>query len=310
MFDPSQARAEEPRGLIFNLQKFSLHDGPGIRTTVFFKGCPLSCRWCHNLESQGPGREPLVTIERCSGCGSCVAACPEQAIRLVQGKAATERTLCRSCGSCAVYCPENGREICGREMRVAEVLAEVVQDRVFYDRSGGGVTFSGGEAMAQVEFLAAALTACKGEGLHTVVDTSGWVPWNNFEKILGLTDLFLFDLKLMDDAAHRRFTGVSNRLILENLRRLSAATEAIFIRFPVIPTINDGAENVRALIALLRELRFRQINLLPYHELGRGKAARLGRSYALPGIRPPSPEQLATLRAELAAAGFPTVIGG
>jgi hypothetical protein len=132
----------------------------------------------------------------------------------------------------------------------------------------------------------------------------------SFEKILGLTDLFLFDLKLMDDAAHQRFTGVSNQLILENLRRLSAATDAIFIRFPVVPTINDGVENIRALIALLRELRFRQINLLPYHELGRSKAARLGRSYPLPGIRPPSPEQLETLRAELAAAGFPTVIGG
>jgi len=304
------AGTAEPRGLVFNLQKFSLHDGPGIRTTVFFKGCPLSCRWCHNLESQGTGREPLVALERCSGCGSCVVNCPEQAIRLVEGQAATDLTLCRRCGHCAVYCPQNGREICGREMTVAEVVAEVMQDRVFYDRSGGGVTFSGGEAMAQIEFLAAALAACKAEGLHTAVDTSGWVPWASFARILGLTDLFLFDLKLLDDAAHRRFTGVSNQPILDNLRRLSGATDAIFIRFPVIPTITDGPGNMRALIALLRELRFRQVNLLPYHELGRGKAARLGRGEPLTGITPPGPERLEALRAELAAAGFLTVIGG
>jgi len=195
-------------------------------------------------------------------------------------------------------------------MSVAEVLAEVVQDRVFYDRSGGGVTFSGGEAMAQIEFLTAALAACKAEGLHTAVDTSGWVPWASFARILGLTDLFLFDLKLLDDAAHRRFTGVSNQPILDNLRRLSGATEAIFIRFPVIPPITDGPGNLRALIALLRELRFRQVNLLPYHELGRGKAARLGRGEPLTGIKPPGPERLEALRAELAAAGFLTVIGG
>jgi pyruvate formate lyase activating enzyme len=297
-------------GLIFNIQKFSLHDGPGIRTTVFFKGCPLDCWWCNNVESQGFGREPMFRADLCGGCGSCVAACLQQAIRVVGGLAVTDPATCLSCGRCSVFCPANGRSICGSEMSVAEVVAEVVKDRVFYDQSGGGVTFSGGEALVQIDFLVEALTACKAKGLHTAVDTSGAVPWEYFERILPLTDLFLYDLKLMDDAAHRWYTGVSNRLILENLERLSAATEGLWIRLPVVPTVNDDSANIRRTIAFLQTIRFRQLNLLPYHDLGRGKAAQLGRPYRLEGVKAPDAGAMESLQREFAAAGFKTVIGG
>ncbi len=298
------------RGLIFNIQKFSLHDGPGIRTTVFCKGCPLDCWWCHNIESQGSGKEPMLRLDRCDGCGSCVVSCPEEAIRVVEGQAVTDLSVCVRCGECSVFCPQNGRNICGREMTVAEVVSEVLKDQVFYDQSGGGVTFSGGEAMAQIDFLAAALAACKAEGLHTAVDTSGIVPWASFERILDLTDLFLYDLKIMDEAAHRTYTGASNRLILENLERLSRATEAIDIRFPVIPTVNDGPENIRKTIDFLKAIRFRQVNLLPYHDLGRGKAVQLGRACRMEGVAAPAADTMAKLRAQFAAAGMQAVIGG
>lgn len=297
-------------GLIFNIQKFSLHDGPGIRTTVFLKGCPLDCWWCHNVESQRAGKEPMLRLDRCSGCGSCVVRCPQGAIALVEGKAATDLGSCVRCGECLVYCPQNGRNICGQEMSVEAVLAEVLKDQVFYQRSGGGVTFSGGEAMAQLDFLAAALRACKAAGLQTAVDTSGAVPWASFERVQPLTDLFLYDLKLLDDAAHRTYTGVSNRGLLENLRKLSAATDAIWIRFPVIPSINDDAENIARSIEFLKTIRFRQLNLLPYHELGKGKAAQLGRAYRMEGVTPPSAERMEELRAQFAAAGFTVVTGG
>ena len=297
-------------GLIFNSQKFSLHDGPGIRTTVFFKGCPLDCWWCHNIESQGSGREPMFRSDLCGGCGACVAACPQRAIRLGAGVAVTDPAACLSCGRCAVFCPANGRSICGREMSVEEVVAEVLKDRVFYEQSGGGVTFSGGEPLVQIDFLAEVLAACRAQGLHTAVDTSGAVPWTHFERILPTTDLFLYDLKLMDDAAHRWYTGVSNRQILENLVRLSAATDRLWVRMPVIPAVNDDEGNVRRTIAFLQTIRFRRIHLLPYHELGRRKAAQLGRTYRLKGARAPDNERMEALRREFAAAGFETGVGG
>jgi len=298
------------RGLIFNIQKFSIHDGPGIRTTVFFKGCPLDCWWCHNIESQGFGREPMSRPDLCDGCGACVAVCPQQAIRLVGARALTDPAACLGCGHCVVFCPANGRSVCGSEMSVEEVVDEVVRDRVFYEQSGGGVTFSGGEPLAQIDFLAEGLGACRAQGLHTVVDTSGAAPWAHFERILSTTDLFLYDLKLMDDAAHRWYTGSSNRQILDNLERLSAATDNLWIRLPVIPTINDDEANMRRTLAFLQTIRFRQLNLLPYHELGRGKAVQLGRTYRLEGVKAPDDEAMESLRRKFEAAGFETVIGG
>ena len=296
-------------GLIFNIQKFSLHDGPGIRTTVFLKGCPLDCWWCHNIESQRAEREPMLRGDLCTGCGACVERCPEQAIRLEGGRAETDLERCRRCGSCEVVCPPNGRAMCGTEMSVAEVLTEVCKDQVFYAQSGGGVTFSGGEPLAQVDFLAAALAACRAAGLHTAVDTSGYAPWEHLARILPVTDLFLYDLKCIDEATHRTFTGVSNRPILENLTRLAGATERIDIRIPVIPSVNEDAGQVARLIDFLHTIHFRQIHLIAYHELGRGKAAQLGRAYRMAEVLPPTPERLALLQERFAAAGFHVVTG-
>lgn len=195
-------------------------------------------------------------------------------------------------------------------MSVAEVVKEVLKDAVFYERSGGGVTFSGDEALAQIGFLHEVLAACKKHGLHTAVDTSGCVPWSHFEKIAPLTDLFLYDLKLMDDALHRRYTGLSNQTILKNLQQLSRMDAEIWIRFPVIPGVTDQSDNLRLAIDFLQEIRFRQIHLLPFHELGRGKAAQLDKAWQMPGVRPPSQETLETIRTAFIAAGFTVVTGG
>jgi pyruvate formate lyase activating enzyme len=297
-------------GIIFNLQKFSVHDGPGIRTTVFLKGCPLRCRWCHNAESQAAGPEPMVRGDLCTGCGACVASCPEQAIRLVGERPETDLAACTRCGRCLLFCPRNCRAICGERRTVTEVVQEVLKDRVFYQQSGGGVTFSGGEPLEQVDFLAESLAACKIEKLHTAVDTSGFAPWDAFERVLAVTDLFLFDLKVMNPATHQAYTGVSNRMILENLVRLSAETDRIFIRIPVVPTVNDDADNIRQTIDFLNSIRFQRLHLLPYHRLGGGKAGQLGRDSRWAEVAPPTVEQMEAVRDQFAGAGLEPVIGG
>lgn len=300
----------ESDGLIFNIQKFSVHDGPGIRTTVFFKGCPLNCWWCHNIESQSFEKDPMLRRDLCDGCGACVASCPQGAIGIEKGRALTDPGACVRCGQCVVYCPQNGRSICGRSMSAGEILREVAKDKVFYEQSGGGVTFSGGEPLAQIDLLVELLQGCREQGFHAVVDTSGYAPWSHLERIIGLTDLFLYDVKLMDDEAHARFTGVSNETILENLRRLALETDRIFIRFPVIPGINDDEANLAATVAYLKTIRFQQINLLAYHGMGRGKASQLGLSYKMEGTAPPSPQRMEQIRTLFESAGFKAVIGG
>ncbi len=298
------------KGLIFNIQKFCVHDGPGIRTTVFLKGCPLDCWWCHNVESISFGKEPMVRADLCGACGACVTACSEGAVALADGRAVTDLARCVRCGDCVVDCPQSGRAICGREMSVAEVVAEIAKDKVFYEQSGGGATFSGGEAMAQIDFLHEALRGCREQGIHTAVDTSGQVRWESFARILPDTGLFLYDLKIMDEERHRRFTGVSNRLILENLARLAQETEQIRIRFPVIPTVTDDEENIARMIAFLHGIRFQQIDLLPFHPLGKGKAAQLGRDNRMEGIAAPSDDRMEQVRQQFAEAGFAVQVGG
>lgn len=297
-------------GLIFNIQKFSVHDGPGIRTTVFFKGCPLKCWWCHNVESQSFGKDPMLRHDLCTGCGACVENCPQWAIGLEGGKAVTDMQACVRCGQCVVYCPQTGRSICGKSMSAEEILREVAKDKVFYEQSGGGVTLSGGEPLAQIDLLVALLQGCREQGFHATVDTSGYAPWDHFERIVGLTDLFLYDVKLMDEQAHRRFTGVSNRLILDNLRNLAAQTGEILIRFPVIPGINDDEANLAATRDFLETIRFRTIHLLPYHGMGRGKASQLGLAYRMEGTEAPSPERMEQIRRFFEDAGMAAVIGG
>jgi pyruvate formate lyase activating enzyme len=304
-------RAEMAQGLVFDIKKFSTHDGPGIRTTVFFKGCPLNCPWCHNPESQSPQRELVVRPNRCIHCGACLSACTHGAVIQEGDEYGIAAEHCQLCGACVEVCYAEAREIVGQVMTAAEVMAKVERDIAFYDQSGGGVTFSGGEPLAQPEFLGTLLRASKQAGIHTAVDTCGHAPWPVLDAIRGDVDLFLYDLKLMDDQEHRRLTGVSNQLILENLRALSEGRHAIILRLPVIPGITDSPENVRQLAAFAASLPHLQgIDLLPYHTTALDKYARMKRTYSLQGLRPPAAEALAEITRALQRPGVPVRIGG
>ena len=281
-------------GMVFDVRRYSIHDGPGIRTAVFFKGCPLSCQWCHNPESRPARPELLLRPGRCIACGACVAACQPDAIRFtppgdgVEGGTTTDRERCIDCGKCTLVCPAEAREMVGRPMSVGEVMAAIERDRAFYEGSGGGATFTGGEPLAQPAFLLALLRACRERGLHTVVDTSGFASWTILDEIRPFVDLFLYDLKLMDDARHREFTGVPNGPILTNLRRLAGAGHALLVRIPVIPGVNDDEENLRQAGIFLAGLpQAPPVELLAYHNIAEAKYAGLGQEYGLSGVRPP-----------------------
>lgn len=254
-----------PKAMIFDIQRNSFVDGPGIRTTVFFKGCNLRCKWCHNPESQSFDKQMMFYKDKCTGCGKCREVCPNHLKK------------CDFCGKCELYCPAEARKICGREYTSDEVLAEVIKDKAFYDNSGGGVTFSGGECMLQLDFLREILEKCKSEGIHTAVDTAGNVPWKSFEKILPFTDLFLYDIKAFGAELHRKGTGVSNELILENLKNLSGRAD-IIVRIPVIGGYNDNDEEIRQIADFLKQIKIIKAELLPYHAMGEHKYTALGRN--------------------------------
>lgn len=258
-------------------------DGPGIRTTVFFKGCNLHCAWCHNPESQSATPQMLVYPNRCTGCGTCRRKCPH----------ALE--TCDLCGTCVLYCPHDAREICGREYTVSEVMEAIRKDKAYYENSGGGVTCSGGECMLQIDFLEEMLKACKKEGIHTAVDTAGHVPFPYFERILPCTDLFLYDIKCYDGEMHRKYTGVSNALILSNLKRLLEMGKAVWIRIPIIPTVNDNEAEMRKIKDFLLSCgKPERIELLPYHAMGEQKYAAIGREVQAFSV--PGEEKIAQLR--------------
>lgn len=295
---------------IFNIQKFSVNDGPGIRTTVFFKGCPLACAWCHNPESIHPKPELLYYSSKCIGCGRCITACKQSAVSADGHKISINRSKCIRCGACTEACPTDALQMAGKEVSIDEILREIDKDAVFYQQSGGGVTFSGGEPMAQIDALETLLKASKARGLHTAVDTSGYAPWSEFERILKWTDLFLFDVKHLDEASHQSFTGVSNKVILENLRQLSRHKANLGLRLPVIPGVNDSDAHIDRIGALLSSLNIQTVYLLPYHGIAKGKYERLGQVYALDGMKSPSHSEMERLKKRLDNFGLNVRIGG
>ncbi len=298
-------------GIVFDIKRFSIHDGPGIRTTVFFKGCPLNCAWCHNPESKTAERERMFWEGRCLRCGACEAVCEREAITFNGGHPITDEERCTLCGSCVGVCYAEARQIVGREMTVSQVMAEIERDVAFYDESGGGVTFSGGEPLMQPEFLRELLRACREQEIHTAVDTCGFAPWEVFESLRNDVNLYLYDIKLLDDARHRQFTGVSNTLILSNLRALAARGHHLIVRVPVIPGINDDHKSLSQIGALASGLaNLDRVDILPYHHTAASKYERLGRSYDLSRLQPPTEERMAEIAKILGAFGLQINIGG
>jgi len=299
------------KGTVFDIKKFSIHDGPGIRTTVFFKGCPLSCWWCHNPESQALEPELVFRESRCIRCGACEAVCAQGAISWDGDVVSTDGEHCTLCGDCVEVCYAEAREIAGQEMTVAQVMTEIERDVPFYDESGGGVTFSGGEPLFQLDFLRALLRACKEKEIHTALDTCGFAPWETLDDIREYVDLFLYDLKLIDDAKHRKFTGVSNELILRNLQMLSERGHDIFLRVPIVPGINDDDGNIRQTGTFAAALpHLNRVDILPYHHAAVEKYKRLNKVYGLPEIRPSSEEKIVEIAQILEGFGLQVKKGG
>lgn len=272
--------AKKPKGIVFNLQRYSIHDGPGIRTTVFLKGCRLRCFWCQNPESQKKKPEIFLNKSRCTLCNRCVAACLSGASRLLDSVSVIiDRSKCIGCGKCVEACPNGARTLMGRYLTVDEVMHEVLRDRRFYENSGGGVTLSGGEPADQPQYALALLRACKDIGLHTVIDTCGYVSWSTMEKLLKYVDLVLFDIKHMDSRKHREATGKLNDMILENARRV-ARCKPMKVRVPVVPGFNNSAEEIRTIARFVKEeLGSVEMDLLPYNKLGESKYEFLGRVF-------------------------------
>ncbi len=298
-------------GVIFDVKRYAIHDGPGIRTTVFLKGCPLRCRWCHNPESWDAAPQPAFRAGRCVGCGRCIEACPNGAISRLDERVVTDPDACTACGDCVDVCQADAREILGRQATVSELIKQIERDLIFFDTSGGGVTVSGGEPLAQPEFLGDLLGACKAREIHTALDTTCHAPWDVLESIAGAVDLFLCDLKLMDPAAHEQFTGVSNQLILDNLARLARLDRQIVVRIPVIPGVNDSDDNLDASGAFIRSLdRPVEVDILPYNRAVLGKLGRLTVDCDILDLAPPGPRRLEEIRERLMSFGIAARIGG
>lgn len=301
------------KGLVFNIQRYSVHDGPGIRTLVFLKGCPLRCLWCSNPESQNPERELNYDVSKCISCFTCISVCPENAIKKdLPGEKGiiVDRQKCNACGKCVTTCPSGALTFYGNLASVEEVVVEVEKDMPFYRRSGGGVTLSGGEAFFQTEFARDILAKCRDIGIHTAVETAGTVSWDKIKEVLEYTDMVLYDIKVMDPTKHIEYTGTSNELILENAVKTAKMGIQTVIRTPIVPGFTDDIKNIRQIAEFVAGLgKVGEIHLLPYHAFGVPKYERLGRKYLLSDVLPPDKDKMESIKNEIEKYGLKVVIG-
>jgi len=306
-----------PHGVVFNIQRYSIHDGPGIRTLVFLKGCPLRCLWCDNPESQCKTPEVVYSEHNCINCGTCIDVCTRGSLSATapdpsgKWRLVIDRSRCNDCGDCVANCPSTALRMTGRVLSVGEVMAEVEKDRAFYRSSGGGVTLSGGEPTAQAEFATALLKQCQERGIHTAIETCGYASWAEMSEMLQYVDLVLYDLKHMNPATHRELTGVSNQTILRNAKKIAVEGIPMAVRFPIVPGYTDGEENIEATARFVAQLRgVSEIHLVPYHNLGEIKYKGLGREYPLVGTHSPDESDLEKHMKTVRSHGLTVQVGG
>ncbi len=301
-----------PDSLIFDIKRYAINDGPGIRVVIFFKGCNLHCAWCHNPESISASIEKMYAPVKCIKCGSCVEACPENAITLTPDGIITDPDLCKLCGKCAEVCPTKAIEMSGKVMTVAEIMDIIEKDRIFFDQSGGGVTFSGGEPLVHSKMLIELLDECRKRKIHTAIDTAGHASAETILEVAKRTDLFLYDFKMMDANLHRKWTNMGNDKILRNLKTLAEKGSQIIIRIPLVGGINDTDENIEETAKFISGLTgdIKTVHLLPYHNIAQNKYMKLGKTYEFENLREPDKETIAKAIAKFREFGITASIGG
>jgi pyruvate formate lyase activating enzyme len=303
---------EMKQPLIFDIKRYSINDGPGIRVTIFFKGCPLSCKWCHNPESISPKVEKLYTASKCIGATECIKVCAQNALTLTKEGVVTDSQRCNLCGDCADVCPTKAIEMSGRFETIEGILRIINKERILFDRSGGGVTFSGGEPLMHHKFLIELLDACGVEEIHRTVDTTGYISAEILLEVAKRTDHFLYDLKLMDSEKHKYFTGVSNEKILNNLRLLAGTGASINIRIPLIKGVNSDDSNIHDTAVFIRSLPGdkKNVNLLPYHNIAKKKYEKMGKVIEFDGMSEPTNKEKDHVLSIFESYGIRAIVGG